>query len=150
LFLLVFIIVNFGKKGWWWCLGVALTAAISDIISSQIIKELFFRTRPCRDEEVMHHIRFFVNYCPTSSSFTSSHATTHFAQAIFIYLTLRHTSKWWLLILLWAFSIGYTQVYVGVHYPVDILGGALIGICIGWMVSHAFRKQFGILRLDKQ
>ena len=128
-------------------MAVILIAAISDIISSQIIKQTIFRLRPCRDEEVSSMIRFFVNYCPGSSSFTSSHATTHFGQATFFYLTLRHTSKWWGLIFVWAFAIAYTQVYVGVHYPFDVFCGGLMGCLIGWAMSKAFHSQIGTLNL---
>ena len=115
-------------KGLWWIAGLLLTAALSDLVSSQVIKILIFRTRPCQDAEVGNLIRFFINYCPKSSSFTSSHATTHFGQAMFYFLTLRHIGKWWMLAFGWAFAIVYTQVYVGVHYPFDVICGAIVGL----------------------
>ena len=148
LFLFVFIRMNFGIKGYWWILGVILTAALSDVISSQVIKELIFRLRPCQDEQVAPLIRFIINYCPRSSGFTSSHATTHFAQAMFFYLTLRHLSKWMRWVFLWAFLISYAQIYVGVHYPSDVFCGAIIGCIIGWLISKLFSKHIGMLSLD--
>lgn len=150
LFLVLFTTINFKVKGFWWVAGVVLVAAISDIISSQVIKTNLMRVRPCRDVEVMTQIRFFVNYCPGSSSFTSSHATSHFAQATFFYLTLRHImGKWALLFFLWAFSIAYTQVYVGVHYPFDVLCGGILGCGIGFAMSKLFHNRVGMLSLDK-
>ena len=82
-FLLLYALLNFKTKGYWWILGGVLTAAISDLLSSHLIKENIFRLRPCQNPEVAPYLRFFINYCPQSSSFTSSHATTYFAQAVF-------------------------------------------------------------------
>ena len=149
LFVFSWVIIQFGAKGLWWITGLLLTAAICDIISSQVIKILILRTRPCQDAEVGNLIRFFINYCPRSSSFTSSHATTHFGQAMFYFITLRHIGKWWMLAFGWAFAIVYTQVYVGVHYPFDVLCGALVGCIIGWFIGKLFLKQTGMLSLDK-
>jgi undecaprenyl-diphosphatase len=149
LFLLLFVTINFGKIGWWWVLAAVLTAALADLISSQLIKENIMRIRPCQDMNVSGQIRFFINYCPRSSSFTSSHATTHFAQATFFFLTLRDLSKWARLFFAWAFLIAYTQVYVGVHYPFDVFCGGLIGCIIGFLVAKMFHKQIGILSLEK-
>lgn len=148
-FLLVFSLTNFGLKGWWWILGVVLTAAIADLISSQLIKETIFRLRPCQDPEIASQLRFFINYCPRSSSFTSSHATSYFAQATFFYLTLRGIFKKSWLFYFWAGLVAYTQVYVGVHYPFDVLCGALLGTGIGFLMAKMFHKQIGILSLDK-
>jgi membrane-associated phospholipid phosphatase len=145
LFLFLFIISNYGKKGLWWAFAVVVVAALSDVLSSTVVKELIFRVRPCRDPEIAGTLRFFINYCPQSSSFTSSHATSHFAQAWFFYLTLRHTGKYWGLVFLWAFLIAYGQVYVGVHYPSDVLGGALLGTGIGFLVSYIYKKRAGEL-----
>lgn len=147
LFLLFFIVINFPKQGWWWILGVILTAALADIISSQLIKENIIRLRPCQDPDVAYKIRFFVKYCPKSSSFTSSHATTHFAQAMFFYQTLKRISKWSGLFFLWAGLIAFTQVYVAVHYPFDVTCGALVGCGLGWVMARLYHKQSGMLSL---
>jgi len=149
LFLLLFTTSNFGVKGLWWALGVVLTAALADLVSSQLIKPNIIRVRPCGDETVSQQIRFLVNYCPHSSSFTSSHATTHFAQAMFFFLTLRPVmGKWASVFFVWAFIIAYTQVYVGVHYPFDVFCGALLGCGIGFMVSNLFHKRIGLLTVS--
>ncbi|HVU95916.1 MAG TPA: phosphatase PAP2 family protein [Puia sp.] len=145
LFLLVFITLNFGKKGWRWALFLVTTAAISDQVSSDVIKRLVFRLRPCHNPELADNIHILVGYCPVSSSFTSSHACNHFAAAWFIFLTLRHTSRWWGWVFAWAFLISYAQVYVGVHYPVDIACGALVGSMIGWLLARVFKWLSGTL-----
>ncbi len=148
LFLLVFITLNFPRKGWWWSVSLGMTAIIGDLVSSHGIKGLVFRTRPCHNPLLEDSMRFLANYCPVGSSFTSSHACNHFAMAVFIYRTLRHTSPWWGLVFPWAFFISYAQVYVGVHYPLDVLGGGIVGTLIGWGTSTLFRIRFGTLHLQ--
>jgi len=148
-FLILFVTINFGVKGLWWVIGFLLTAALADIISSHFIKQWVLRTRPCQDPIVGPQLRFFINYCPGSSSFTSSHATSHFAQAMFFYITLRNVSRWAWVFFLWAFIISYTQVYVGVHYPFDVLCGGIVGCGIGFIVSKMYLKQAGLLSLVK-
>ena len=147
LFLLVFGLVNFGKKALWWSATLIMTAIISDLISSSIRKNIIFRLRPCRNPDLANQVRVLVNYCPKSSSFTSSHACNHFALAFFIFITLNQTGSWRWLLFLWAFLISYAQVYVGVHYPLDVLGGTLAGSSIGYMMSIFYKKQFGTLSL---
>lgn len=135
LFLLVFVLLNVRKSGWY-ILIIACTAAISDMLSSRVIKELIWRPRPCRDPEMSGLVRVLVDYCPQSSSFTSSHAVNHFAIATFLVITLYPFFKKWIYLLyLWAFLIIYAQVYVGVHYPFDVLGGAVVGTAIGYFMG---------------
>ena len=149
LFMLLFMTMNFGRLGWWWVLAFILTAALADIISSHIIKEAIFRVRPCRDPSLAGEVIFRVNYCPKSSSFTSSHATSHFALSMFIWLTLKRVSKWWRMIFVWAAAICYTQVYVGVHYPLDVVCGGLVGCGIGAFMAYMYRRQIGLIIFDK-
>jgi membrane-associated phospholipid phosphatase len=149
LFMILFMTMNFGRQGWWWVLGFVLTAALADIISSQVIKENIMRLRPCRDPLLIGEVISRANYCPKSSSFTSSHATTHFAISMFIWKTLKPLSKWWGMIFLWAFAIIYTQVYVGVHYPLDVICGTLLGCGIGAFMAMMYARQFGLVIFDK-
>jgi undecaprenyl-diphosphatase len=88
-------------------------------------------------------VRFLLSYKPQSSSFTSSHATNHFALAAFFYFTLKkYFNKWGLLFFCWAFMICYAQVYVGVHYPFDVICGGIIGFSIGYGFARFFNLKF--------
>ncbi len=147
LFLLVFALYNFGIKGCWWSVSLIMNAIVSDLFSSSLIKHLIFRYRPCSEPGFADQVRVLVNYCPQNSSFTSSHACNHFAAAWFIFITLNQTGSWRWLLFVWAFVICYAQVYVGVHFPIDILGGAILGSMIGYGMSILYRKQFGTLSL---
>ena len=150
LFLIVFATLNFEVKGWWWCLAFLLTAALCDFVSSQLIKENIFRLRPCRDPMMLPDIIVRAQYCPKSSSFTSSHATSHFGLSMFIYQTFKRLSKWWILIFVWAVAICYTQVYVAVHYPIDVIAGGLMGCILGTIMAYVFTKQIGLITFGNQ
>lgn len=149
LFILVFGWLNYGPKGFFWATCILATAICCDILSNGIIKGNIYRLRPCWTPYLEESVRFLIRKCPTASSFTSSHATTHFGVASFIYFTLRPLSKklWWLFV--WAGAISYAQVYVGVHYPLDIICGTVLGLSVGWLLSSYFNKQFGLYTFKK-
>lgn len=147
LFLLIVIPYKHKKNGWFWVLLAILTGACTDIISSHIIKQQIWRIRPCGDADLAGQVRFLLKYCPHSSSFTSSHAANHFGMASFLFFTLRQfygRITW--LIFLWAFIICFAQIYVGVHYPLDILGGAIVGLLTGLALSFVFNKYWAIIK----
>lgn len=135
---------RFGKKGFWWCLGFIISFGIADYTSASIIKPLVMRIRPCNDAALQEFIHRLVD-CGSGYSFPSSHASNHFALAVFIIITLRKHYSWvWWPALLWAASIAYAQVYVGVHYPLDVLCGAILGTLVGWLVGTIFQKKIGL------
>ncbi len=145
IFLLVFVFVNFGKKAWPWVAGLLVTVLLTDQISSHVLKPYVNRMRPCHDIYLADNIRLLLRYCSDSRSFTSSHATNHFGVAFFIYFTLKtYFHKWGYLFFAWAATISYGQVYIGVHYPLDVIGGALLGSTIGYYMSVFFNKKIGI------
>jgi len=140
-FLVLFAIINFKKFGLLWVLFLIVNIILSDQISSAVIKEHFYRLRPCRDVEIADQVRFLAKNCGVNSSFISSHAANHFAAAMFIFTTLKQKisiNKWWALIFLWAFIPCYAQIYVGVHFPADILGGIFVGLVLGYLVGYLF------------
>ncbi len=147
LLLLGIVVINFPRKAIWFILAVALTIGLADFGSSQLIKKSVQRLRPCNDPALQSEVHLLVR-CGSGYSFTSSHATNHFALATFFALTFGRRWRWarWLFYL-WAGSIAYGQVYVGVHYPLDIIGGALLGISIGWTVGLIY-SYLGNRRID--
>ena len=134
----------FGKKAIWWVLGAIALVACCDLISSQVIKPYFDRPRPCRDPFMADQIRFLARYCGANGSFTSSHAVNHFAFATYVAFTMRGISKWFNLLFIWAFAIAYAQVYVGVHYPSDVLVGAFLGIVFGLTGAQISRQTLSL------
>ena len=146
LFLLVFALINFKKNTWWWIFFAAGTVIIANFLSADIIKESIFRLRPCNDPQLADSVRVLVTYRPQSSSFVSSHASNHFAMAAFFYFTLKKfIGKWTLLFFLWASAICYAQVYVGVHFPLDVICGGLIGFVFGYLSARSFNKNYDLV-----
>ncbi|MBI1194155.1 MAG: phosphatase PAP2 family protein [Bacteroidetes bacterium] len=123
-------------------LVVALMAGasvgIADGISSSVIKPAVGRLRPCRTEALQPFIRDLIE-CGPGLSFPSSHAANHLALSMFLFLLFRRhypLASW--LALLWGFSIGYAQIYVGLHFPLDVLAGSALGALIGWGMAWLF------------
>jgi membrane-associated phospholipid phosphatase len=146
LFLLLFVAINFKSTGWWWIGFAVATVIIANFISSGLIKQNILRLRPCNDAALSGWIRLFKGiYLPQSSSFVSAHATNHFAMAMFFYSTLKKQFKIWpSIFFVWAFGISYAQVYIGVHYPLDILCGTIIGLTTGYFTAQRFNNQYGL------
>jgi membrane-associated phospholipid phosphatase len=146
LFIIVLALVNFKQKAFAFILFAVLTVVLTDQLSSSLIKPFFERPRPCRDPYLMNQIRMLLNGCSGGYSFTSSHATNHFGFAIYIMFTLSNIiGKWKYAFLIWAAAIAYGQVYVGVHYPLDIFFGALLGGFIGFVTAYFHNKTAGII-----
>jgi membrane-associated phospholipid phosphatase len=149
LFLLVFIPMNY-KRGLWWCLIFLCTVSLCDMTSTNLFKEIFHRLRPCADPDFFQNVRLVVDRCGGNYSFTSNHAANHFGMATFIFVTLRPVFKKWVwFAFLWAALIGYAQIYVGVHYPFDIVGGAAVGFTFGSLLGNFFNKRFGFANFDE-
>ncbi|OQP56613.1 phosphatase PAP2 family protein [Niastella populi] len=119
------------------CLTI-LCFAITDYTSSGMLKLHFERLRPCYDEDLTTVVRGIIG-CGGKYSFPSSHAANHFGLATFWFLTITHiTRQKWYWLWLWAFLIGLAQVYVGKHFPFDIVAGASLGIITGLTMYKLF------------
>lgn len=146
LFLLLFMILNFNIKGLWWCLFFLATFGITDFVSSHLIKFWIQRLRPCNDPVVAHFTRLLAP-CGSGFSFPSSHAANHFGLAMFMFFTLRKRfGNWVSIVFAWAFLISYSQIYVGLHFPVDVACGAFLGILAGWITSRVFNTRIGLMK----
>ncbi len=144
LFFLIFSIWKLKKKSWVWILLLIATVAITDQVSSTFLKNWIGRIRPCSDPYFSQYVKLVLSRCPTSGSFTSSHAANHFGVAIFVARTFKpFLEKWRYLFYFWATVVCFSQVYVGVHYPLDILGGTIVGLSIGYITSQLYLKKVG-------
>ena len=125
---------QYGKRGWWVLLAVALVVLCSDQLSAHVCKPLFHRLRPCFNPELEGLVHLPKGLPGGRYGFVSSHAANTFAIAAFLTPMLRKSCHWigWVLYG-WAFISSYSRIYVGVHYPGDIICGAALGILIGLM-----------------
>lgn len=140
LLLLYFCVKKFGRNGLLWVLSMLVVFGLADFISASLLKEYFGRLRPCNEPSLQHLIHAVVP-CGSGKSFPSSHSSNHFGISFFIVLTLGRKFNWmnWPAIF-WAVLVVLAQVYVGVHYPLDILGGLLLGFLCAAVVSLLLKK----------
>jgi len=140
LFLTSFAFVNLGwKNGARFTLGLLLTVALCDFTSSEIIKKNVQRLRPCNEPQIREQVILRVA-CGGGFSFTSSNATNHFGVALYVIGMFGFLSRWVRpCLLVWASAIALAQVYVGVHYPLDVCMGGLLGAALGGLVARLFK-----------
>lgn len=117
-----------------------VTFAFTDFISASVIKPWAGRLRPCYTPELAGIIRPIID-CGGKYSFPSTHASNHFGLAMFWFCSIYQlTGRRWYWLFLWAALICFAQVYVGKHYPLDVMGGALFGTVTGYLMWLLFRR----------
>lgn len=143
-FLLYLLIKSYGKESWKPLLGIVLVIVVGDQLISTFMKPFFGRLRPSHDP-AMEGLVHLVNsgkglYRGGKFSFASGHAANTFSTATFFFLLLRGTKPYIWLLFVWAALMTYTRLYLGVHYPGDILVGGSIGAFLGWAGFKITRK----------
>jgi len=142
--LLGWLIYQVGWKTLKWLLFALINVGLTDQISSSFFKPFFHRLRPCNDPVLFGKTRLLLEQCAGGFSFTSSHAANHFGIAMFIFMTWGVTQKKYTrFFFVWAGVIAFAQIYVGVHYPLDIVGGTIIGLISGFTMAKAYIKWAG-------
>ncbi len=142
--LLGWLFYQIGWKTLKWLLFALINVGLTDQISSSVFKPFFHRLRPCNDPALVGKTRLLLDQCAGGFSFTSSHAANHFGIAMFIFMTWGVIQKKYTrFFFVWAGVIAFAQIYVGVHYPLDIIGGTIIGLISGFTISKAYLKFAG-------
>jgi undecaprenyl-diphosphatase len=135
--LLCFVVRRYKLNSFWILLSIALVITLADSISSQIIKDSVHRLRPSHNPGLESLIHIVNNYRGGTYGFVSSHAANTFAVAVFLSLLLKN--KWFSVsIFIWATIVSYSRIYIGVHYPGDVLGGAILGSVLSIMVFKIY------------
>jgi len=131
---LIYLVIKiYGKSSIWILLGVALTILLCDRITSGFMKPFFARLRPSHEPSLEGLLHLVNDYRGGLYGFASSHAADTFGVAMFVWLSLKKYYRWIWVVFVWAALMTYTRIYLGVHYPSDILVGALIGMTLGWL-----------------
>ena len=137
---LFLIILKFKKKSIIIILSAAIIIAICDQISVQLFKEIFHRLRPSHDPKLMGLVHLVDGYAGGMFGFVSSHAANSFALATFASLLFRN--KYLSAIMfIWAILVCYSRIYLGVHFPGDIICGGLTGALLAW-IGYYFLKKY--------
>lgn len=110
----------------------ALTIALSDQIASSLFKPLFHRLRPCHDPLLQDLVLLGPKGCGGKYGFVSSHAANSAALAMFTILGLNNKALWISIMIIYTLLVSYSRIYLGVHFPGDVVCGMILGGFIGW------------------
>ena len=130
----LFLVLIFKAFGWKKGLALVVLTAVLVTFSDQLtvfIKNSTERLRPNRDPQINEIIRIIKNN--KSFSFVSGHATTSTAISLFMHLTLKKYYKYTILFFIWPLLFAYSRIYIGVHFPIDVTVGAILGTLIGYL-----------------
>jgi undecaprenyl-diphosphatase len=123
---------HYGKRAWILILMAGIAIVFSDLSSTLLFKDVFQRPRPCHEPALEGIIHLINGQCGGQYGFISSHASNSFALATFLALLLGKKIRFFTpLIIIWALLLCYSRVYLGVHYPGDVIVGAILGAGIG-------------------
>ncbi len=142
---LVFLAMTLRKEARTWLLilaGIGLCFLLADRISVVCFKDVFCRLRPCH---ALGNVHLINGHCGGQYGFISSHAANVFSLAVFLTFVYKKSKTFVAVILAWAFLIGYSRIYLGVHYPGDVFCGALLGFGIGSLVYFLYSKTYKLV-----
>lgn len=138
LFIVYLLTTRYKKRVWLILLFAALLVTFTDQ-ATNLIKNYFERLRPCHEPSLAGLVHTVRGKCGGLYGFVSAHAANTFGIASFTAPLVR--KKWYTwTIFIWAAIVSYSRTYLGVHYPGDILGGAILGFVAGSVFAYAFSK----------
>ncbi len=142
LLIVAYIIYKYKWKAVITLLFIALVVTLADQISVKAFKNVFERLRPCHNPELENLVHLVKNKCGGKYGFVSSHAANTFAVAFFLVKLFNHRN-FSIFIFIWAVLVSYSRIYLGVHFPFDVMGGAILGSIIGWglFILHQFSQR---------
>ncbi|HRW63714.1 MAG TPA: phosphatase PAP2 family protein [Bacteroidales bacterium] len=139
LIIVVYMVYKFRWKAVVSLIFIALAVTLADQVSVHAFKNVFMRLRPCHTPELQEIVHLVNNKCGGQYGFVSSHAANTFAVAFFLSRLFKNKGFTYF-IFFWASIVSYSRIYLGVHYPLDIIGGAVLGYFIGLAVFYLHQQ----------
>lgn len=140
IFLAFLLYKNFRNEFWKILIAVAVLILLTDQLSV-LIKNEVMRYRPCHNLILQSQIHLVNGECGGQFGFVSSHAANSSGLALFLIFLLRRKVKWLAFVLLiWCFIVSYSRIYLGAHYPLDVLGGWILGIFLASIIVYFYKK----------
>jgi len=133
LFILAGLLLFNFKKHWKMVFSGLIISAVSRFVVASLIRFMWFRPRPF----VENSVNLLVNHSGEEASFPSGHASFYFALSTVVFL---HNRKLGIFFYFVTVIMTLSRVFIGIHWPVDILFGALLGIFMGWIGNKIFKK----------
>ncbi len=128
-----------GKKALPLILLVALLIVISDQLASTVIKNIFLRLRPSHNPLIENQLHYVNNYRSGLYGFVSSHSMNVFSFCFYLLFTLGNKARWLLyMVFAWATAVVYSRMYLGVHYPSDVIVPIFLAVPVAWLVSRIY------------
>ncbi|UTA70272.1 phosphatase PAP2 family protein [Emticicia sp. 21SJ11W-3] len=139
-FIIFYLFTRLRPNAFYKLVFILAAVGLSDRITSGLMKPYFARFRPCHDPTIGHLVHV-VGGCGGQYGFASSHAANSFALMLAFILICPKNIKWKYFLIPWAILVSYSRIYVGVHYPTDLLAGALVGM-LTTLIIYLIINQF--------